>query len=50
MCVSLSCHTQTFSDFLSSICLSHGQLWAIAEVADISHLTQPMLVTVFCIF
>ena len=32
------------------ICLSHGQLWAIIEVTDVSHLTQPMLVTVFCIF
>ena len=50
MCSYLSCHTYIFSDFLCAIFLSHGQLWAIIEVTDISHLTQPMLVSVFSLF
>ena len=50
MCGFLFCHKYTFSNFLSTICLSHGRTWAIIEVTDVSHLTQPMLVTVFCLF
>ena len=50
MCVFLSCHAYTFSDFLCAICLSPGQFWDIIKVTDVSQLTQPMLVAVFCIF
>ena len=32
MCLFLSCHTYTFSDFLSDIFLPHVQLWAITEM------------------
>ena len=50
MCFFLSCHTYIFSDFLSAISLSHGQLWGIIELTDVTHLTQTMLVTIFCPF